>query len=104
MLDIRYHTVHKAKGLEADFVVLLGVRSGKYGFPSEVASDPIMSLVVPSENGFEYAEERRLFYVALTRARHSVLILADRSRPSVFVEELLTGEYAADVSKDEFSA
>jgi DNA helicase IV len=100
-LDVRYLTVHKAKGLEADFVVLLDMRSGRYGFPSEVASDPIMALVVPSDDGFDYAEERRLFYVALTRARHAVFILSETARPSLFVEELLAGEYGADVEQHE---
>ena len=49
---------------------------------------------MPEPEGFDHAEERRLFYVALTRARYSVTISADRQKPSVFVRELVeNGEH-----------
>ena len=59
------------------------------GFPSEIVDDSLLDLVLPEPEGFEHAEERRLFYVALTRARHSVTILTDPEAPSAFVTELL---------------
>ena len=66
------------------------------GFPSEVVDDPLLDLVLPEPERFNHAEERRLFYVALTRARQSVTILADRDNPSAFAQELIENpEYQA---------
>jgi len=87
--SIRFMTVHASKGLEADHVIILRAESDTMGFPSEIVDDPLLDLVLPQPEKFEHAEERRLFYVALTRARHSVTILADRVKPSVFVRELI---------------
>ena len=88
-LSVRFMTVHASKGLEADHVIILRAESDTMGFPSEIVDDPLLDLVLPKPEKFEHAEERRLFYVALTRARHGVTILADRERPSVFVRELI---------------
>jgi DNA helicase-4 len=88
-LDMRFLTVHRAKGLEADHVVILRAVRGRMGFPAEIIDDSLLDLVLPEPEPFEHAEERRLFYVALTRARHSVTILADREAPSSFATELL---------------
>ncbi|MDE2891490.1 MAG: UvrD-helicase domain-containing protein [Chloroflexota bacterium] len=82
-------TVHAAKGREADYVVVLNLTGERRGFPSQIEDDPLLDLVAPPPEPFEYAEERRLFYVALTRARHGVYLLADPLRPSPFVTELL---------------
>ncbi len=88
-LSLKFMTVHRSKGLEADHVVVLNAVSGKMGFPSEIVDDPLLDLVLPKPEDFDHAEERRLFYVALTRARKTVTVLADRQRPSVFARELL---------------
>ena len=90
-LAIRFMTVHASKGLEADHVIILRAVSDTFGFPSEFIDDPLLDLVLPEPENFEHAEERRLFYVALTRARQSVTILADRDKPSSFVRELIEG-------------
>lgn len=95
-LSFEANTVHRAKGLEADYVIVLGLRKAVYGFPSEVADDPLLNVVLSSPEPFPHAEERRLFYVALTRARHAVHLIADRVAPSSFVSELASGDY--DVS------
>lgn len=88
-LDIQYQTVHAAKGLEADIVIVLGLAAGRHGFPAELTDDALISLVMPDVEHFPCAEERRLFYVAMTRCRHRVYLLADMCRPSPFVSELI---------------
>ena len=82
-------TVHAAKGREADYVIVLDLKDEHRGFPSQIEDDPLLDLVAPPAEPFEFAEERRCFYVALTRARHGVYLLADPLRPSPFVTELL---------------
>lgn len=87
-LHISFKTIHASKGLEADHVILLNADSGRTGFPSEIVDDPLLSLVSPEEEAFQNAEERRVMYVAMTRARHTLTILASNARPSSFVTEL----------------
>lgn len=86
-------TIHRSKGLEADYVVLNGLTADRYGFPSEIPDDPLLNLVLAEPEAFRHAEERRLFYVALTRARHEVHLIVDRASPSPFVRELMLGDY-----------
>ncbi|MBT9275374.1 UvrD-helicase domain-containing protein [Phycicoccus sp. MAQZ13P-2] len=88
-LKVTFRTVHGSKGLEADYVILPNVASGTYGFPSEVADDPVMSLAMAETDAYPFAEERRLFYVALTRARRHVTMIGVEGRESAFVAELL---------------
>jgi DNA helicase IV len=97
-LRLSYRTVHRSKGLEADYVVLVDVITGRYGFPTEMADDPVLRTVLATETGIENAEERRLFYVALTRARKRVYIVTDPARMSVFARELITPDYAGRVA------
>ncbi|WP_245427000.1 UvrD-helicase domain-containing protein [Mesorhizobium sp. YM1C-6-2] len=87
-LKISFKTIHASKGLEADHVVLLNADSGRTGFPSEIVDDPLLSLVSPEEEAYQNAEERRVMYVAMTRTRHTLTILASNARPSSFVTEL----------------
>ena len=89
-LKVTFRTVHGSKGLEADDVILPNVSSGTYGFPSEVVDDPVMSLAMAEADPYPFAEERRLFYVALTRARRHVTMVGVEGRESAFVAELLT--------------
>ena len=88
-LTFSFKTIHGSKGLEADHVVLLNADSGRVGFPSEIVDDPLLGLVSPDEETFQNAEERRVMYVAMTRARHTLTILASNARPSAFVTELV---------------
>ncbi|GAA3539724.1 UvrD-helicase domain-containing protein [Zobellella aerophila] len=86
-------TLHGAKGKEADAVVILGLTRGRYGFPAEQAGQELLELLLPESESFAHAEERRLLYVGLTRAREQVCLLADDQQPSAFVNELLDGSY-----------
>lgn len=88
-VDVRFRTVHGSKGLEADCIVLPNLTRGAYGFPSEIADDPLLDLVMAEPEGYPFAEERRLLYVALTRAKREVVLIAVRGRESVFVRELV---------------
>ena len=89
-LKMEFSTVHRAKGLEADYAIVLDLRHDRRGFPSQIEDDPLMDLVLPpSRNAVPYAEERRLFYVAATRARRGTYLIADVQQPSEFVIELL---------------
>jgi DNA helicase-4 len=87
-LRLSFRTAHGAKGLEDDYVVILGLRSGRMGFPSEIVDDPVLDLVLAAAEAYPHAEERRLLYVAMTRARYAVYLLADSKEPSRFVSEL----------------
>jgi len=84
---ISFLTVHRSKGLEADNVVLLNFQNSTLGFPNKIADDPLLELVLTAPEEYDYAEERRLFYVAITRTRNRVFILTDRNRPSEFFKE-----------------
>ncbi len=96
-LRIIWKTVHGSKGIEADYVVVIGVCSGKYGFPSEIVDDPLFDLVLSAPETYPNAEERRLFYVAVTRARRQAYVIADGGPPSAFVNELIEGGYDISV-------
>ena len=87
--DITFSSVHGSKGLEADYIVLLSLEQGEYGFPSKIEDDPLIDFIMPDGDDYPDAEERRLFYVALTRTKDKVFILANKTSVSPFVKELL---------------
>jgi DNA helicase-4 len=88
-LDVRFSTIHASKGAEADYIVIPGMVSGTWGFPSTIPNDPVLRMAMPAAEDFKRAEERRLFYVALTRARRGVLLVTIRNRESPFLMELI---------------
>lgn len=89
-VNIEYRTVHQSKGLECDNVILINLKNWKAGFPNKMVDDPVLNFVKRNGDSFSYAEERRLFYVALTRTKNNVYLLAPYFRSSVFVQELKT--------------
>jgi len=89
-LHITYLTIHGSKGLESDYVVVVNLESGKHGLPSEIEDDPILNLAMSELEKFEHAEERRLLYVALTRAKKQAFLVTRQSRDSMFAVELMS--------------
>jgi DNA helicase-4 len=85
-LRIEYSTIHGSKGREADYVCLVGLSQGS--FPSQIEDDPVHQLAMPAVDSFPFSEERRLFYVALTRAKRLVMMYAPENGASEFVLEL----------------
>lgn len=90
--EIEFLTVHKSKGLEADYVIILQCNKGTFGFPSEMSDDPVLNLILGKGDEFPHGEERRLMYVAMTRAKVRTFVMYDRKNPSVFVTEFLHPE------------
>jgi len=89
-LSIEVRTMHRSKGLQADYVAVMGLtEGGAYCFPSETADEPLLHLVMPEPESDRFAEERRLMYVALTRARHKVALIGRQYRGSRFLTELI---------------
>ena len=88
VVDLKWSTIHAAKGLEADYVFLVNVVEATYGIPSKIADDSTLWIAMPEGEDYPFAEERRLFYVALTRAKRLVTIYSDANRRSEFVAEL----------------
>ncbi len=99
-LDITILTAHRSKGLGFDNVILISAANSKFGFPSQIENDPILNLIedVPKEP-LEFAEERRLFYVALTRTKNRIYILSPMYRPSKFIQELIEN-YGDNIKSD----
>lgn len=87
-MDIEFMTAHKSKGLQRDFVFLLCCSGGLKGFPSAIPEEPLLGLLLPEVERMPHAEERRLFYVAMTRCRKKLFFVVDKSRPSRFIYEL----------------
>ena len=92
-LKIRFLTVHQSKGLEADYVIILNNREAKLGFPAHVKDPPLKAELIKIAEELELDqvsvnEERRLFYVALTRAKKQVILLTVDGKESSFIKEL----------------
>jgi DNA helicase IV len=99
-IDLEFITVHSSKGLEGDHVIMPRMTSETLGFPSRVADDPVLQLAMPGGDSFEFAEERRLFYVALTRARSTATLVTVTHKESPFVTELVKDHGVAVFNAD----
>lgn len=87
--NLTFMTAHSSKGLGLDNVILINMFEGKFGFPCQIEDDPIMKLVRYEDTSMPYAEERRLFYVAMTRTKNRVYIMTPQNKPSRFLIELI---------------
>ena len=85
--EIPFLTIHSSKGLEADHVILLNCNEGK--FPSIITDDPVLSYVLSKADNYPDAEERRVFYVGITRAKKHTYVVYDVLQPSPFVTEFI---------------
>ena len=87
-LDLSFMTAHASKGLGRDNVIIINGKDDILGFPSKIEDDPVMKLVVKDDETLDFEEERRLFYVALTRTKNRVYIITPQNRPSKFITEI----------------
>ncbi len=86
--NINYYTAHKSKGLESNDIILINLTDNIMGFPSKIKNNRIINYLFDKEL-YKYDEERRLFYVAITRTKNNVYMLVDKNNISIFVKELL---------------
>lgn len=99
-LEISYTTVHGSKGLESDFVVLISGEDAQNGFPNKTEDDKVLTLLLGKKDSFEYAEERRLFYVALTRTKSIVYLLSEKGKSSDFIQEIKDKCYVMEAESE----
>lgn len=97
--NLSFMTAHSAKGLGYDNVIMINMFEGKFGFPCQIEDDPILKLVMYQDNSMPFAEERRLFYVAMTRTKNRVYIATPQNKPSRFLVELIK-DYQLPHDKD----
>ena len=100
-LKMNFVTAHKSKGLQADYVFIINNKKSKMGFPSKIQDAPILELLLDNCDRYPYAEERRLFYVALTRAKKKVFIITVNGYESEFALELKE-KYHEELRKEQF--
>ena len=86
--DITFMTAHASKGLGFDNVIIINCINGTFGFPSKIQNDPVMKHVLIEDKSYDFAEERRLFYVAMTRTKNRVFCVAPQKFPSEFLVEI----------------
>ncbi|MCP4322456.1 MAG: hypothetical protein GY787_11535 [Alteromonadales bacterium] len=100
---VNFWTYHSPKGLEADYCTLLGFEEGKFGFPSEKEEELLVEALLPTLDNYPHSEERRLFYVGLTRAKHKAFIITNPENSSVFIHELVNNNYPVKIASPLFA-
>ncbi len=101
-LKMSFVTAHKSKGLQADYIFIINNKKSRMGFPSKIQDSPILNLLLDSCEQFPYAEERRLYYVSLTRAKKKVYIVTLNGKESEFAMELKT-QYKEEMKREQFT-
>lgn len=87
-LNIRYLTIHKSKGLEEECVFIINLKDDILGIPSKIQNNKIID-DISNKSHYLYEEERRLFYVALTRTKGYVYLVIPKDKYSLFVREII---------------
>ncbi len=100
-LKMKFITAHKSKGLQADFVVIINNKKSRMGFPSKIQDASILNLLLDNCDNYPFAEERRLFYVALTRAKSKAILLTIKDNESEFAMELKS-RYENEIKNEVF--
>ena len=100
-LNMVFLTAHKSKGLQADYVFIINNKESRMGFPSKIQGAPILDLLLDNCDKYPYAEERRLYYVALTRAKKKAFIVTVDGQESEFAIELKQ-QYGDELKKEQF--
>ena len=100
--NIKFWTFHGSKGLESDNCILIGFFQGKAGFPNQNKDQQVVEALLPLLDSYEHSEERRLLYVAMTRARKRCYLLGDPTGPSKFILELLGPKYQIHIGSKTF--
>ena len=101
-LEMAYYTAHRSKGLQADYVFIINNRATHMGFPSKVQNPPLVELLLEKADQYPDAEERRLFYVAMTRARRKVFLVTAGKNVSSFAKEIIE-RYSAEMKQEAWS-
>lgn len=100
-LTMNFVTAHKSKGLQADYIFVINNKKSKMGFPSKMQNAAILKLLLQNCESYPYAEERRLFYVALTRAKKKVFFVTVKNQESDFMTELKR-YYGEELKREQF--
>ena len=87
-IKFKYLTIHSAKGLESTYVIILNVANSLLGIPNRLENHKLINMLDDKIDNYKYSEERRIFYVALTRCKEKVFLLIPKSNPSYFIKEL----------------
>ncbi len=87
--NIYYKTIHKAKGLEEENVLIINLANEKNSLPTKIKEEKILRYVVKHYDAYPFEEERRIFYVALTRTKNYCYLFVPKDNPSLFVKELI---------------
>ena len=101
-LNMAFYTAHRSKGLQADYVFIINNRDTHMGFPSKVQNPPLIELLLEKADQYPDAEERRLFYVALTRAKRKVYLVTIGDNVSSFAKELID-QYSDEIKQEAWS-
>ncbi len=101
-LKMEFVTAHGSKGLQADYVFIINNKNRGLGFPCKIQDDPLVGCLLESKENFPYAEERRLFYVALTRAKNKTYLVVEEGNESVFVSEM-EKHFGQDMKKEAYT-
>jgi len=91
-INIKYLTIHSSKGLEEECVIIINLKDDILGIPNKIKDDKILKCF-NNKDIYPYEEERRLFYVGLTRSKNEVYLLVDKKNPSIFIKELIKDSY-----------